>query len=340
MSAAFILAALLLCALALAFVLPPLWQGSRRSALALALALPLGVAALYALVGTPAALDAQITAAPAPAESLDEVLDRLATQLRDGSIPDVAKRTEGWVLLGRSRNSQQRHAEARDAFAQANALTPDTPEIMVEYAEALTRTSGSQRIDGAALALLRRALQIDPQQQRALWLMGIHHYQHERWAEVIASWQPLLDNVDAATEALLREQLNIVRGKAGLPPLPVPATGGVQLRVTVELDPALRDKLAPGDTVFVFARQTNGPNMPLAVVKQAAQNFPLRVTLTDADSPMPALKLSSQTQVQLIARVSKSGDAVGVSGDLQSTPLNVATNRTTPVSVLIDHVIQ
>ncbi|WP_158637179.1 hypothetical protein [Arenimonas daejeonensis] len=57
----FLIGALLLCALALAFVLPPLWRDARGSALALVLALPLGAAGLYALLGTPDALDPKMS---------------------------------------------------------------------------------------------------------------------------------------------------------------------------------------------------------------------------------------------------------------------------------------
>ena len=49
----FLIGALLLCALALAFVLPPLWRDARRSAVAVALGLTVGAAGLYALLGTP-----------------------------------------------------------------------------------------------------------------------------------------------------------------------------------------------------------------------------------------------------------------------------------------------
>ena len=125
----FVLASLALAALALAFLLPPLWRQARGTALVLVLALPLAAAGLYALLGMPAALDPANTRVPA---SLEEAIAQLERRLDDepGSV-------EGWVLLARSRAAQERWPEARDALAKAHALAPAEPDLMVEFADQL-----------------------------------------------------------------------------------------------------------------------------------------------------------------------------------------------------------
>ena len=88
-----------------ALLLPPLWRGTRRTAYAVALMLPLVAVLLYAQVGNPLALDQKHRDAPA---TLDQAIDALALRMR--MQPDSL---EGWVLLGRSRKEQQRYRRSR-----------------------------------------------------------------------------------------------------------------------------------------------------------------------------------------------------------------------------------
>lgn len=326
----FVLGATALTVLTLAFLLPPLWRGARPLAIALALLVPASGVGLYLGYGTPAALDPQAEVAP----SLDEAIDRLAAHLAE--TPDDL---QGWALLGRSRKAQERFAEAREAFARAHALAPEDADLMVEYAEAITLAGTTRMIEGEALSLIERALAVDPRQQRALWFLGIHHVQHERWNDAIASWERLLPLVPEQTRPALVGQINEARQRAGLPPIQDTAPDAV-LTVVVDIDPALRGHLRPGDTLYVMARQPDGPNMPLAVKRLPATGFPLTVGLSDADSPMPTLKLSEQAGARLIARISHSGDAAARPGDLEATPLDVTLSEGTNHALRIDRVVE
>lgn len=326
----FILGALALTALTLAFLLPPLWRSARPLAIALALLVPAAGVGLYLGYGTPAALQPQAEVAP----SLEEAVDRLAVHLADNP-----EDLQGWALLGRSRKAQERFAEAREAFARAHALAPDDADLMVEYAEAITLAGTTRMIEGEALALLERALAADPRQQRALWFLGIHHVQHGRPFEAVETWERLLPLVPERTRPALIAQINEVRQQAGLPAIE-DATPDAVLHLTVDIDPALRGHLRPGDTLYVMARQPNGANMPLAVKRLPATGFPLRVSLGDGDSPMPTLKLSEQAQVRLIARISHSGDAAARPGDLEAAPLDVTLAEGTDHALRIDRIVE
>ena len=75
--------------------------------------------------------------------------------------------------------------------------------------------------------------------------------------------------------------------------------------------------------------------MPVAVEKHAVSELPLAITLDDADSPMPTLKLSQLGEVELVARLSASGNAMKQDGDIESKPVQVTLPATAPVELVI-----
>ncbi len=334
MAPGFLLAVFVLLALACAFVLPPLWKGARRTAVAVALLLPLTVVPLYMLLGTPAALDPARRSADA---SLEQQIDALVTHLH--AHPDDV---DGWVVLARTRKDQGRLADAREAFSTALKLSPRQPELMVELAETMSLADPAHRIDDAALKLLNEAHRADAENQRALWFLGIAAWQRKQYADAAASWQPLLALAPPDVQPALRKQIDAARARAGMPPLPplvsAPA-GPALLHVSVDITPALRARLAAGDVLFVFARAPSGPPMPLAVKRLAAKDFPQSIALADSDGPMPTLRLSQQTEVAVLARVSHAGDATAQPGDFESTPVTAKVGAKDTLAITIDHVL-
>jgi len=89
-----------------------------------------------------------------------------------------------------------------------------------------------------------------------------------------------------------------------------PTTSAVAIKVRVEIGDALKAKVQPGDTVFVFARATQGPPIPLAVKRLTVAQLPITVELADSDAMRPDLKLSGYPEVQLTARVSRAGQPI------------------------------
>src|SRR3546814_6432816 len=67
--------------------------------------------------------------------------------------------------------------------------------------------------------MLKRSLELQPRQQRARWFLGVWQRQEGRPAEAAETWQPLLSQVDAATAATLRVQIDAARQETGLAPL-------------------------------------------------------------------------------------------------------------------------
>ena len=114
-----------------------------------------------------------------------------------------------------------------------------------------------------------------------------------------------------------------------------PAAAAEAISGVVDVAPALRAKLAPEDTLFVFARAVDGPRMPLAAIRARAGDLPLRFSLGDAQA-MAGARISSAGEVRIEAKISKSGNAGVNPGDLtgQSTPVKAGARG---VKVLIDN---
>ncbi|KGR42964.1 tetratricopeptide repeat protein [Xanthomonas vasicola] len=334
--AGFVIAVLVIALLAFGLVLRPLWREARGLAASVAILLLAASAALYWLVGTPGAIE-QPANRPAAPRSLDEAIMQLRAAL--ASNPEQA---EGWVLLGRSLSSQQKFAEARDAFARAVALRPDEPDVLVAAAQSRMLADDSGRPDPEATRMLEHALAAQPDHQRARWFLGVVQRQSGEPAKASATWEPLLSVVDAKTRPGLLEQINAARQEAKLAPIQATAASAaeaakgkqIQVRVTLDAEFAKRAGL-PGDTsVFVIARAADTP-MPVAVEKHALGELPLTITLDDGDSPMPTRTLSSLDKVQVLARLSRSGNAMRQADDVESAPVMVELPAAAPVELVI-----
>jgi cytochrome c-type biogenesis protein CcmH len=114
-----------------------------------------------------------------------------------------------------------------------------------------------------------------------------------------------------------------------------PAGPSLAISGKVTIAPSLASKGAATDTLFVFARETNGPPMPVAIVRATKKDLPFNFRLDDSVSMMPSRKLSDVGTVVIVARLSKSGQAMPQSGDLEgmSQPVNPGAEG---VAIVID----
>jgi len=313
---------------------PQALPSGRRFAWALAAAVPLAAVALYVLVGNPGAIDreAQLHASRAQVEAM---VGRLEARLREN--PDDVN---GWKLLGRSYGVMGRYGEAAEAYAKAAVRSPRDAQLLADLADVLAMARG-QSLQGEPEQLARRALEIEPGNLKALALAGSAAFERKDYAAAAKHWERMLAYVEPNSEDARSIQQNVAEarslagdaGKQETQKQPAKPQGGV--RGTVSLSPAMKDKVSPEDTVFVFARAVEGPPMPLAVARVRVRDLPYRFALDDSMAMSPALKLSAFPKVVVTARVSKAGSAIAQPGDLQGASAPVA-NDAAAVNVVID----
>ena len=327
----FVFFAALLVLIAIAFAIATLWQRSRGLAIGIALLLPLSAAGIYLLKGEPDALDPANVKSPA---SIEEAVAQL--QRRIAGEPESF---ENLVVLARSYMATEKFAEARDTYARAVKLRPGDVDVPVEYAEALLRSSTDHRFPPEAIAMLEAAVAKNPQNQRALFFLGMNQFQSEKPAQAAATWEKLLPMLQPDAAAALRDQINSARSAAGREPLPEPEAVAALVTVEIAIDGVLSGQARKGDTIFVYARALEGGGPPLAAKRMALGKLPLVVGLSDADSLMPTAKLSSQAQVVVMARLSRSGDATPASGDIEADPVVVDTKAGSSASLVLNRTV-
>jgi cytochrome c-type biogenesis protein CcmH len=309
-----------------------------RAVAAVAVALPLLAIVVYLAVGNLRALDPRQVAAAQPGmRDIEAMVQQLADRLEKN--PDD---TEGWKMLGRSYSVMARYPEAVRAYSRAAAKAPRDADLLAELADALAMARG-QNLQGEPEELVLRALQIDPKNLKALALAGTAAFGREDFGGAVRHWSQMLAEVPAGSEDARAIQANIDEAKAMAaqnkkPGAQKKSQAMAALTGTVSISPKLAGQVSPDDTVFIFARATDGPPMPLAAVRRKVRDLPYAFRLDDSMAMTPAAKLSGQAKVMVVARVSKSGTATAQRGDLQGASAAVA-NDARGVAVVIDSVV-
>jgi cytochrome c-type biogenesis protein CcmH len=330
---------------------------SRAATLAIAAFVTLFGAAGYAWRGHPDGLGVAPAQPAAPARDetahptddarIDAMLQHLADRLK--TQPDDA---EGWAMLARSWSARGQFDRALPAYQRVVELHPRDAQALADYADALASTRPT-RLEGEPERLVKRSLEMDPDNVKALSLAGTLAFDHGDFAAAVQHWQRAVKASDPAADTTreLRSALAEARQRAGLPALPAeavataPAASSAPLATRqagaitgrISLSAALAAGLSPTDTLFVFARAPAGSRMPLAILRKSARDLPLDFTLDDSLAMSPAARLSSATQVVVSARISKTGDAVPQAGDLQGDS-NIVAPGARNVRVEIDTV--
>lgn len=273
-----------------------------------------------------------------PPTSVDNMIQRLERVV--AAQPDSA---QGLFFLGRAYMSQNRPADAARIFERTAAVAGREPQLLGQWAQALYFAAGKQW-SAQVQALTDEALKTDPKEVTSLGLLGISAFEGKRYQDAIDYWQRLLVQLPADDGSRAPLQGGIDQAKArllasgGQVAAPVAdaskAPAAVGIKVRVDLSDALKAKVQAGDTVFVFARATNGPPIPLAVKRLTVADLPVTVELADADAMRPDLKLSSYPEVQLMARISRAGQPVKGEWIGRGAPL--ASNTTATAHLTID----
>ena len=302
--------------------------------------LPIAAFGIYFWLGNPSALMAMAEAqASAKMDGGHEQgqghdMAQLLKQI-EAKVKANPKDGQGWVMLGRTYSALERWKEAADAYQEAIKLMPKDANALSSLAEVLA-IANNRDLDGEPMKLVRQALALDPSDSKALELAAIAAFQDEHYQEAIDYFTRLHSQMPpgspeaqdiqrAIQEAERRAGGNKTAKLDNLSEQQMPANhpsvaaAGGSVSGKLDIAPALKGKLAPEDTVFIFARAGEGGGPPLAALRVRADQLPTAFELTDAMAMMPDNILSKYKAVTLTARVSKSGQPMGGPGDLEGT---------------------
>lgn len=275
------------------------------------------------------------------AADIEKMVAGLAEKMK--ANPDDA---EGWLMLGKSYKYLEQFPKAADAFGNACRLMGDKPDVMLLYAEALA-FAAEKNLAGKPSELIFKALKLEPENPNGLWLAGLSKVQQGDPQGAAALWRKLESLLPEGSEPR-KEMQNIIAGLPGQAQVaasepqtpPAAAAAAASISVEVSLAPELQQAASPGDTLFIYAQALTGPKMPLAIVRKQVSDLPLKVTLDDTMAMMPAMKLSNFGEVRLLARISKSGQAVTQPGDLIGAVEKAAVSGSGDYKVVINQRVE
>ena len=314
---------------------------------------PFAAASLYLIFGTPELLKPDYTQTLSPKTISENKLPPVAVLIEqlEKKVSQNPDDLRGLSLLTNAYMSLRRYADAVPLFERWQALDENNADLLARYADALAMANNGD-LTGKPTALLEQALQINPNQIQALWLAAMAaDEQHDLPAALVylIRLQGLVvDDKEAHKE--IAAMIASARSRAatsGITLSPTsntdtalnPSESPARLSILVELDPALEQKVNTTDTLFVYARPISGSKMPIAITRRRAVEFPLRVILDDSLAVMPSQKLSDVEQVEIVARISRTGNAMPTRGDVIGLTRPVTVNTVDTVTVTLSDVI-
>ncbi|MFK7997849.1 MAG: c-type cytochrome biogenesis protein CcmI [Granulosicoccus sp.] len=327
--------------------------GQLAAAVLVCVFVPVAAGALYLHLGNPAALtqdrnapppdaNASPSRAPALADMLPQMEERLSQQPDD---------IQGWRLLGRSYLTVGDFDKARSAFEKALALDDTDAPTLAQLAEAIAMTQQGD-LSGEPINYIIRANELDPDNEHALWLLSIARQQAGDHQSALQGFDRLLEMAQGNADALATiEQMRVhsvealsgsgssaqAPESAGSPKTIDPGeTEGASISVLVNVSDEALASSTDDQVVFVYAKATKGPPMPLAVSRISVSDLPATVTLDNSMAMIPTMTLSAFPSVTIGARISTTGNATAQSGDWFSEVDSIDPTGTSEVELTID----
>ncbi|MEM7431563.1 MAG: hypothetical protein AAF351_06450 [Pseudomonadota bacterium] len=297
----------LMLATAIVFVVWPLFKADQTLSLRIAgtVVVVIAMAAgIYSYQGRP-----EVPSGASQQPDINAMVASLAERLQNNPNDP-----NGWLMLGRSYMTLENYAGAVNAYERAMALeSPQRADTMVNLGRALLARDEGQVV-GRAAALFESALAIEPNHPWGLFFGGAGAGYRGDLELAANRWEMLLStNVDPQMQQLLEQGIARWRGQPEPAVQPTPEREGTILAVQIALGAGV--EVSPTATVFVIARDPAQPSPPIAVARRRVAELPITVSLGDADSMIPGRSLSGFSNVEVVARVSVSGQPIAQSGD-------------------------
>jgi cytochrome c-type biogenesis protein CcmH len=276
-------------------------------------------AGLYSRIGTPDADSADPgrsggNAADPGVASVEDMVQALFEKLQEN--PDDP---EGWKMLGRSYMQIGDAVNAIVSFEKAAALEGGTNgETLISLGEALM-TSDQTLISGRAGVLFETGLALEPNNPRGLFFAGLAAASRGDIDIAADRWELLLTlSPPPEIEQLLRDRVAEWRGEPVADVQKAPESivaPSIVVTIEVSVADAAAAAINPDSSVFIIARDPAQPSPPLAVARRKAGELPSSVFMSDVDSMVPGRILSAYDNLEIIVRVSASGQPMAQTGD-------------------------
>lgn len=281
-------------------------------------------------------------------------MDALVVQLH-AKLQTMPDNLEGWMLLSKSALNIGRYDLAEEGYRRVIALVEKEGKSTAPFYGLLAQTLYFQAqgtISSKVQQALDSAFAGNPDEVNSLALLAMNHFESGNFDASIQYWQRILAaDPQHPSRTMIEQGIEQARARLGQPvaanePVAAKEIGSSEsaqtepvapasVQVRVALASGAAQGISPDTTVFIFARAPSGPPMPVAASRHTLRELPLTLTLSDANAMGPMAKLSQFEQVNLVARISTSGQPTAQPGDWEGIVEGVRVGQTGLVELVI-----
>lgn len=319
-------------------------KSKKTISIILLLVIPVFVISVYSFIGTPNSIEklvlvSDLTNTKSDSEklvSVEQMLKRVERRLLDDP-----NNSDDWLMLANSYVVLKRYPEAIRALENLYRLKGDDPSLLFRYADVLAMAN-SGIFAGKPSELIKKALQLDPQNTMGLWLAGLVAYEEGEVKKAINYWENVLPKLEIGSEEEknIRKYIEFAKENNNIS---IQNNGSItqekieySLKLSIELSPNFTN-INKNKAVFIYAKPINSPNnMPIIVLRKTVADLPLLVEMNDSMSMLPSNKLSDYKSVQVLARISNSGNAKSEKGDLIGIVESMSTTSKNITKLIIN----
>jgi len=246
------------------------------------------------------------------------------------------EKPEYWYLLGTQQTALARHPEAAESYARAYEFAPGDISLLARQTEA-EFLAAEYNLTDKVKSLIDQVLEKAPNQPTIMGILGIMSYRTGQFDNAVRFWERALIGLPAnspdaqamrATIAQAQAQSGQAASATGSAAAPsqrtaereVASGGSEGSSVGFQVNVALADgiSLPPDTTLFVFVRQAGGPPMPIVVERTTVGALPTQFFMDDSSVMIPGQSLANFPSLEIVARVSRSGQPTAQSGDYEA----------------------
>ncbi len=189
----------------------PIHKGAAYVCLAF---LIIGGAIAYNVLGSPGMADQPLAARQQHQKDVADLQDLSMPQMADrleAKMKENPDQLDGWLLLARTQSQIGAYQKAVEAMEQAVRLAPDSAAVYATLAEMQLAVHQGSFTPGI-FANFEKALELDAMDPRALFYIGLKHFQDQDYEQSLKTWNILSRHSPAEAPWMgpLRQHLEII----------------------------------------------------------------------------------------------------------------------------------